>query len=489
VTVKEGMGAKMEWKPDKQADLPVYKQIVKRLEEQIVSGELPPGTTLPAERVLARRYGVNRGTVSAAYEELRASGLVQSWQGSGTWVSRHLWGVQHVPNWHKYTNGGAFLPALPLVKRIQEVVFDPAIINLAKAEQAPSMIPSLAASDRAELEQSGFRLGYAHPKGNADLRRQIAEHVGEQYGIVASPEEILVTSGAQQALHLISLCLLSPGDAVAMEGPSYTYSLPLFTSAGLRLYSLPMDEQGAEVEKLYELYQAHRIRMVFVNPTYHNPTGVVWSESRRRRLLEICRELRIPVVEDDAYGALTLPGCPTPPPPIKALDANGVVLYASSLSKTVAPGLRIGWLIGPISVIDRLADAKQQMDFGTSSVSQQLAKSFLEKSMWQRHREALTSYLKEQHHTMQAALQKEMAGLAEWNNPQGSYHIWCRLHRPVDEESLLDTAIREGVVFTPGGVYGAEPGWLRLTYSWEGKEAIEEGIRRLAKAIMLASAM
>ena len=473
----------MEWKPDKQANLPVYRQIAKRLEEQIVSGELSPGTPLPAERTLARQYGVNRGTVTAAYEELRASGLLQSWQGSGTWVSRHLWGVKHVPNWHTYTNGGAFLPTYPLVKRIREACLEPSLINLAKAELAPAVTASLSITELGQPSCTGMDLGYSHPKGNPALRERIAKHVREQYGIAASPEEILVTSGAQQALHLISLCLLSPGDAVAMEGPSYAYSLPLFSSAGLRLYRLPMDQEGALVDEIHALHQTSRIRMVFVNPTYQNPTGIVWSQPRRHRLLEICRQLRIPLVEDDAYGALTLAGCRKPPAPIKAMDEDGVVLYVNSLSKTMAPGLRIGWLVGPVSVIDRLADAKQQMDFGTSGVSQQLAKALLETNRWSRQIDTVAHHLRRQLQTMQSALRQEMGEYVAWNSPEGSYHLWCRLHTPVDEQELLDLAIREGVVFTPGGVYGAEPGWLRLTYSWEAKEALEEGIRRLAKAL------
>lgn len=469
----------MEWKPDKHGKIPVYKQIVKWLEQQIIEGALPPGASLPAERVLARRFGVTRGTVSAAYEDLRATGLLQSWQGSGTWVSRHLWGVQQIPNWHNYTNGGAFLPAYPLVQRIQEAVFDPTIINLAKAELAPSLIPSLP----IRLHESSLELGYAHPKGNPDLREILAVHLLEQYGIVASPEEILITSGGQQGLHLISQCLLSPGDAIAMEGPSYFYSLPLFISAGLRLYRLPMDREGVVPEEIRSLHQKHRIRMVFVNPTYQNPTGIVMSQTRRRQVLDLCKELRIPLVEDDAYAALTLQNNRKPPKPIKAIESSGTVLYVNSLSKTIAPGLRIGWLVGPRSVIERLADAKQQMDFGTSSVSQQIAREFLEKDTYEAHMRNLAANLLQQRETMLEAMQKELSRLGEWNLPEGSYHFWCRLHRPLDERELLDAAIRAGVVFTPGGVYGAEQGWLRLTYSWETKDAIREGIRRLAQVI------
>ncbi|QRG66907.1 PLP-dependent aminotransferase family protein [Brevibacillus choshinensis] len=475
----------MEWQPDKQGDTPVYQQIAQWLEGQIVQGDLPPGTSLPAERVLAKRFGVNRGTVSAAYEELRAAGLLQSMQGSGTWVSRHLWGVQRVPNWHKYTNGGAFLPAYPLVKRIQEACFDTSIINLAKAELATPLIPSLDPQELLRLQQTPqFELGYTHPKGDMGLREVLSRHLRKQYGIPASPEEILVTSGAQQALHLISLCLLSPGDAVAMEGPSYSYSLPLFTSAGLRLYRLSMDAEGIIPEGIRQLHQEHKLRMVFANPTYHNPTGLVTSERRRKQILDTCMELRIPLVEDDAYGALSMKESKRPPQPIKAFDKSGTVLYVNSVSKTIAPGLRIGWLVGPRSVVERLADAKQQMDFGTSTVSQQLARSFLEHGRWEAQIERLSSYLYEQRNATLDALQSHLADLVEWNVPEGSYHVWGRLYEPREERVLLDAAIREGVVFTPGSVYGAEAGWLRLTYSWEQPASIHEGMRRLQKAIL-----
>lgn len=476
----------MEWKPDKLAGIPVYQQIAKRLEQQIVSGELPPGASLPPERVLARRFGVNRGTVSAAYEELRATGLLQSWQGSGTWVSRHLWGVQQMPNWYKYTNGGAFLPAYPLAKRIQDACLDSSIINLAKAELHTSMIPLMSAEQLGGLQHMHLELGYAQPKGDPGLRAVLSEHLAQHYGIKADSEEILVTSGAQQALHLITQCLLNPGDAVAMEGPSYSYSLPLFSSAGLRLFRLPQDEQGIIAEALVALHREQRIKMVFANPTYHNPTGIVMSEPRRAQLLAACQDLRIPLVEDDAYGALSLAGAALPPRPIKAIDQAGHVLYVNSVSKTVAPGLRIGWLVGPRSVVERLADAKQQMDFGTSSISQQLARHFLQEASWQEQINKLAIYLREQQQAMNAALETELQQYAAWNRPAGSYHIWCQLHEPLEEQELLDRAIREGVVFTPGGVYGAEPGWLRLTYSWEEPDKIVEGIRRLKRVLQMS---
>jgi len=461
----------MDWKPDKHAEMPVYKQIAAHLEREIVSGALPPGAPLPPERTLARQYGVNRGTVSAAYEELRAAGLIQSLQGSGTWVSRHLWGVQKVPNWHQYTTGGAFLPALPLVRRIREAGWNPAIINLAKAELATEMIPTLEFERLTGGKMEAIDLGYVHPKGEPQLREAVSAHLRTHYGIAVSSEEILITSG----------------DAIAMEGPSYTYSLPLFASAGLRLYQLPMDADGVIPDEMWTLYKKHRIRMVFLNPTFHNPTGTVLSEARRRQLLTVCRELRIPVVEDDAYGALALDEDKRPPLPLKALDSGDSVLYVGSLSKTIASGLRIGWLVGPRAVIERLADAKQQMDYGTSSVSQQLARLALEGGLWERQMERLRPFLTAQRDRMLAALDTHLRQEASWNVPAGSCHIWCRLNTPIDGLDLLEAAIQAGVLMTPGEVFGAEPGWMRLTYSWESSEALEEGIRRLAGAIKKAA--
>lgn len=325
-------------------------------------------------------------------------------------------------------------------------------------------------------------LGYSDPKGLESLRRVLAQHVHEQYGIKTTPSEILITSGAQQALHLITSCLLRPCDAVALECPSYAYSLSLFTSAGLRLFPIPMDEYGLIPAYIPTLVMKHRVRMLFVNPTFQNPTGTTLTMRRRMELLRLCELLRLPIVEDDPYRALTFDGS-TPPLPLAAMsNGSGQVLYLGSLSKTVSPGLRIGWVIGPTKVIDRLADAKVQMDFGTSVITQQIAQEFMRSGAWYDNVESLRHILKLQRDTMLSAMEENLKEYMTWTVAQGSYHVWCKLAFDIRDTDLLETCIRHGVVVTPGGVYGAEPGWIRLTYTCSTDEEITEGVVRLRTA-------
>lgn len=476
----------MQWKPDKSGIEPIYKQIARFYEEQIMCGELAPGALLPTERELAGALQVNRSTVTAAYEELRATGLITSAQGSGTWVTHHHWGIapRNIPNWQRYTNGGTFLPALPLVKQVREAAMDRSIINLAKAELAPSLMPTSILERLLREETSLVSLNYLHQKGDPDLREAISLHLKKHFSISVTPEEIMVTSGAQQALHIITQCLLKPGDAIAMECPSYAYSLPLFVSAGLRLHRLPVDQEGLNPDEIVALHKKHRIRMVFTNPTYHNPTGTTLSVSRRKELLRICEELRIPIVEDDAFGTITLDNGEVPPAPLKALDQkNGSVIYIGSLSKTVSPGLRIGWIAGPKTVIERLSDAKQQMDYGTSSIAQRLLLSYLANGHWEKQTLQIRGHLTRKRDITLRALSRHLSDKASWNQPEGSYHIWCQLHDSLPDDLLLSQGIAEGVLFTPGSVFGAESGYLRLTYSWADEQLIEEGICRLRRAI------
>lgn len=477
----------MRWKPDKSNSEPLYKQIARYYEEQILNGNLLPGTSLPTERELAQSLQVNRSTVTAAYEELRSTGLVQSVQGSGTWVNNQLWGVapRNIPNWQSYTSGGTFLPTLPLVKIMREAANDPAVIQVARAELAPELIPVNAVDQLLRKKAPSLSLHYTDAKGDPDLREAVANHLHKHDKIAVTPDQILITSGAQQALHIITLCLLNPGDAVAMEGPSYTYSLPLFISAGLRLYRLTVDQEGLRPEEIRTLYKKHKIRMVFTNPTFHNPTGTILSLKRRKELLSICADLRIPIIEDDAYGAVALDDTNLPLS-IMALNQQGngnSVIYIGSLSKTVASGLRIGWIVGPKLVIDRLADAKQQMDYGTSSISQQLVAAYLTQHLWEEQIKRIKTELTNRRNLMLQALEQELSDYADWNVPKGSYHVWCRLKEPVPEKLLLSSAIQQGILFTPGSIYGGEPGYIRLTYSWEKPERIQEGIRRFREVL------
>lgn len=439
--------------------MPIWKPIVETL-----NGELVPGEILPPERKLAQQLGVSRSTVTLAYEELRSTGLLQSHQGGYTKVSDHHWGIttKRIPNWYAYTNGGSFLPNLPILKRIRENYLDS--INLSLGELADELLPNELMSEIIRNFSMDTFLSYPDPQGLKDLRETLSVHLNQHYRIAASPDEILITSGGHQALLLITQCLLTPGDAVAIEGPSYAYSLPLFNSAGLRLFKIPLDEQGLVPEELISIYRKHRVKMVFTNPTYQNPTGTILSISRRKKLLEICEELRIPIVKDDPYRSLTLEGSTAPPPPLRSLNqGKELVLYVGSMSKDAAPGFRIGWIVAPKNVIKRLADAKYQMDFGTSMILQEMANQYFLRGMWEQQLKRVISALTIRRDLLLSALSEHLDDYLKWNIPTGGYHVWCRIKHSVNIERLLDFAILKKTLFLPGIVMGAESGYLRLT--------------------------
>ncbi|MCM3652538.1 PLP-dependent aminotransferase family protein [Metabacillus litoralis] len=278
------------------------------IEHKIVYREFPPGSLLPSERKLGEQLKVNRMTIVRVYEELLAAGLIERKQGSGTRVSTSKWGMLHsgTTNWKSYVEGGTFLPMLPLIKRIkQEANSVKDIYDLAGGDLPTDLSPSsLLVSFLKDITE--VDTGFEHVQGQLLLRETIAHYMKELYNINATSSSIIVTTGIQQSIYLITQCLLSPGDAIAIESPSYIYSFPLFQSTGLRVFGLPVDENGINPEDIITLYRKHRIKFIFLNPTYQNPTRTVLSENRWKRIAEIAAELNIPISEGDSYNPYLL---------------------------------------------------------------------------------------------------------------------------------------------------------------------------------------
>jgi len=332
----------MEFILDRSIKKPIYKQIAEHIEKGITSGELSPDHPLPSERALAKKLNVNRSTIVTAYDELHAIGLVVRKKGSGTHISTDIWGIAHkrIPNWGRYVEDGSFLPNLPLVQKLRIETQKNKMINLSSGELTPDLFPSDQFTSILKENPFDEHLGYGHPQGNEVLRETICKHVETYKNMKVQPDSILITSGAQQAIHLIVQCLLKPGDTVAIENPSYSYSLPVFQSAGFRTLLLPVDEHGVNPDDIISFQKKHRIRMLFLNPDYQNPTGTKMSLERRKRILELSSEYGIPIIEDDPYSLTSFDG--KIGSTLKSMDDSGNVLYISSLSKVVASGLRIG---------------------------------------------------------------------------------------------------------------------------------------------------
>lgn len=475
------------WKPDRLSDQTLFQQIADDLERRISYGEFPAGSLLPSERKLAEQLGVNRSTVIQAYAELRAHGIIESRSGSGTRVSKYKWGAtpKHTPNWHRYAEGGNFLPNLPFLRRIREALgHNQALIDFASGELAGDLSPVEEINLLMSEHEYTSYLGYDNPQGYIPLRQALVSYLKQYRGIQTTEESILITSGSQQSLYLITQCLLSPGDAVAIEDPSYCYSLPMFQSAGLRLFRLPVDDKGVRPDDIRSLYKKHRIKMVFINPNFQNPTGAVLDAERRKELLDVASELGLPIVEDDPFSLTAYDG--VPPMPLKSIDPIGSVLYIGSFSKIAASGLRIGWMVAPHSVVERLADARQQMDFGLSVIPQRVAAQFLKSAYFVPHLERLRMHLLYKRDLLIEALHKELHELVSFTVPQGGLHLWCKIIPEVNDNKLLEEAIRRGVIFVPGSVYGSESGYVRFTYARARADEIGPGISKFAAALQEA---
>ncbi|MBM7694309.1 DNA-binding transcriptional MocR family regulator [Peribacillus deserti] len=473
----------MDWKPDRSKKKAIYRQLAEYIESGIANGTFPSDKPLPSERHLAKELGINRSTVVAAYDELESNGLIERKRGSGTIISKDIWGItkKRVPSWNRYIEAGSFLPNLPVMQRIRKETEVQKIVNLASGELSEDLFPLTALKEITSTRTFNGRLGYDHPQGSGILRDTITEHVKKYRGIETNASSILITSGAQQALHLVVQCLLKPGDAIALEEPSYHYSLPIFQSAGLRPFYLPVDKEGINPEDLLEMYKKHRIRMIFLNPAFQNPTGTYLNNYRRQRILEISSEYGIPVVEDDPYSLTSFTGRPASP--LKSIDYHGNVLYISSLSKIVASGLRIGWIIGPAPVIERLSDAKQQVDFGHASFTQWIAQEFLESKYFDVHINYLVKQLRIRRDQIVTSLNAYMKEQIEYHLPEGGIHLWCKVLREHNEGQLLENSIKNGVIYVPGSTMGTRKGYIRFTFARENDGNIDEGIKRFRDAI------
>ncbi len=461
--------------------VPLYHQIATGLRERIESGDLPAGTRLPAERELARAVGVNRSTVVAAYDELEAEGLVDCRPGRGTVVSAGR-APGPGPDWARRLGSAADRWELPLLAEIQDALAAPHLIPLAHGEPGPDLWPR-DALDRLLRGASLARvpMGYPEPHGYPELREALARRLRGR-GITAGPESIVLVNGSQQGFHLITQTLLSPGDAVAVERPSYLGTLRLFDGSGIRTVPVPVGPEGIDLDHLAASLQPG-VRALFTIPTCHSPTGTTLPEPGRQRLVSLAARRRLLVVEDDPFTDLVLDG--PAPRSLKAFDTAGSVLTLGTLSKTAAPALRVGWIVAPAPVADVLARTRLQFDLGGGILSEWVAARWLASGGYDEHLAWLRQPLARRRAAMLEALGRWLGGMATWVGPAGGYHVWCRLEVRASSLAVFRAAVRQGVAVVPGAVYRFEPGapHVRLSFCRAAPGEIAEGVRRLRRAV------
>jgi 2-aminoadipate transaminase len=369
------------------------------------------------------------------------------------------------------------------IREILKVAAQPEIISFAGGLPAPELFPVeavRAAADDVLARHGREALQYGPSEGFPPLREWIAAEL-QRRGITSSPAEILVTNGSQQVLDLVAKLFVNPGDVVLTENPTYLAAIQAFQALEARFVPVPTDAGGLIPEALPELIRLHRPKFLYTIPNFQNPTGVTLRAERRQALARIAAEQGLVVLEDDPYGRLRYRG--TEVPPVKHWDEAGWVLYASTFSKTIAPGLRIGWVAAPAEVFSRLLILKQAADLHTSGLDQRVAHGYLTNHDQTAHLERIRQAYGERFGVMDASLQAEMPAGYTWTKPDGGMFLWVTGPAELDGVKLLERAIKRQVAFVPGrDFFPAEGGnnFLRLNFSNSSPDRIRDGVRRLA---------
>jgi 2-aminoadipate transaminase len=380
------------------------------------------------------------------------------------------------------------------IRELLKLTQRPEIISFAGGMPAPELFPRerfKEATDRV-LEQRGeIALQYSTTEGWPELRQMISRHVS-RYGISVEADDVLITTGSQQALDLVGKLLIDIGDRVVVGAPTYLGALQAFGAYQPVFLNVPLDADGMTVDVI-EAILKQSPSFIYVLPNFQNPAGVTLSLERRMALVRLARKSGVPLVEDDPYGQLRYEGEHLPP--LYALDAElaasdggrGNVIYMSTFSKTLAPGLRLAWVIAPRPVLNKLNQLKQGADLHTSTLVQMIAFEVAQGGFLDKHIQMLRNVYRERRDAMLGALDSFMPPDVSWSSPQGGLFLWAQLPEGMDSQEVFSEAIKEEVAFVPGAAFFAEPDaghrYMRLNFSNAPPEQIREGIRRLGSCL------
>jgi len=480
---------------DRQSAEPLYQQIKNHLRQGILSGSMVPGTRLPASRQLARDLGINRITVENAYSELEADGLVFSHVGSGTYVLQpnpllpvHKSNIDTPwPLWQQSLQASNSISKLGAAEELLKTARHPNPISFASGISDTRQFPAdeFRKVLQAIMRRDGIdALGYGEHNGYGPLREGIA-HILASQGLQARAENILITAGSQQAITLVSQILLKPGDVILVESPTYSIAMELFRILGFRIVGVPVDGQGMQVEKLEKLLQQHHPKLIYTIPNFHNPTGTCLNSARRRQLIVLADLYNVPILEDDFVGDLRYEG--RTQPSLKALDPGGKVIYISTYSKMLMPGLRVGFLVADGPIYDSLVSFKHLSDLATSTLIQRALEAYVTVGRYQAYLRRSCQIFRKRRDAMLLAIDRYLPAGVSFDPPQGGLFLWLCLPENLSSDKLLPLACEEGVAFAPGDSFfpegSGDQDWMRLNFVAQSVEEIEEGIKRLGKAI------
>jgi GntR family transcriptional regulator/MocR family aminotransferase len=469
---------------------PVFLQIARAVSDAVRVGRLRPGQRLPGSRRMAEALGVHSNTVLAAYAELTAEGWIDAAHGRGTFVSLAIPDDPPRPAARRGATArrpGFALPAAAPPELRAAHPTQPGALVLAGG------VPDLRLVARAPLWRAYRRvlsrapaelLGYGDPRGHLRLRAALADMLAATRGLAATADDVVVTRGSQMALHLVARAIISPGDLVAVEAFGYRPAWEALRSAGARVVAVPVDGDGIDVDRLRAIALRRRLRAVYVTPHHQYPTTVAMSPARRLALLTLARERGVAVIEDDYDNEFHYPGRPILP--LASADTAGSVVYLGTLSKVLAPALRVGYLVAPPAVAHRITAIRAITDGQGDQVTECAVAELIEDGEIQRHARRVRGIYRARRDTLAAALGRHLAGALSFQVPPGGMALWAAARRGIDVDAWATRARAAGVIFSTGRDFtldGRPRPFLRLGYAQRNEAEITEAVRRMAASV------
>lgn len=451
---------------------PLYRQLHARIKSAILRREIGRGEKLPPTRELAGLLGLNRTTISAAYELLEADGLIRGHVGRGSFVE----GPEKF-DWAAMTPGEPAAVSAPVQANISFASSRPSETLFPLDEFRATCREVIDSPEAAQILQLGPASGYG------PLRRYLLDEARAQ-GIAGADDDILITSGCQQGFDLIQRVLASRSETVLLEDPVYPGLRDVFQRGGARVIGIPVGEHGVNAEALARAIEKERPRLIALTPNFQNPTGATIPEAARLAILAIARRAGVIVVENDLYAGLRYRGAEIAS--FKRLDPTGDTIHLSSYSKIAFPGLRVGWTIGPRRLIARLTDAKQLSDLHSDQLSQAVLLRFALSGRLARHRERMLRLGAERLDACLTACAAELPPGSRFTRPEGGMNVWATLPEPMDASEIAAQAVREGVGFLPGhhfAVSRPQTESLRLSFAGLEPDQIRAGVSILGSIV------
>ena len=472
---------------DREASLPPFLQIARTLAAEIERGRLRPGDRLPGTRRLAATLDVHRNTVIAAIEELVAEGWIETAPGRGTFVADSL-PAPRAPRPGRSPQAARLPFALPAIgSDYRQPPLPRGTLNMSNGAPDVRLVPARIlgrAYRRAMALRGSELLAYGDAAGHPALRAAIASMLATMRGLAVTADDVAITRGSQMALNLIARALLRPGDTIAVEQPGYRPAWEAFRAAGATVVPVRVDRDGVEVDAIQRLAESTPLRAIYVTPHHQYPTTVTLKAARRLSLLALSRARRFAIIEDDYDHEFHYDGRPILP--MASADHGGNIVYVGSLSKILAPGLRIGYVVAARPLLDRIAALRSLLDIQGDLPTEAAVAEMIQDGELQRHVARVRRIYEQRRQILASALRRAFGDEASFTVSPGGMALWVRFGIDVDPDRWVDRGLARGVFWYTGRRYSFDSGptpFARFSFAWLNERELPEAVRRMAAAL------